>query len=190
MTEAVDTNVSSRAELSLTGLAVAGAAALMLATMGRAVGPLVIALGFSYAIWLTNGAWPAGRRIVPVLIAAVIVQCVHFGEELWSGFYRAFPLVMGGGAWSERQFVVFNAVWLAVFVAAIFGVAHGWRPAYVVTLFLAVGGGIGNGLGHLALAIQAGGYFPGLYTAPVVLVVGIMLLIRHHPAAGSVDAAL
>lgn len=190
MTDVIDTNASPRIEDALTGLVVAGAAALMLATMGRAVALLVIALGLSYAIWLTRGAWPESRRMVPVLIAAVIVQCAHLGEELWSGFYRAFPLVMGVGPWSERQFVVFNAVWLAVFVAAILGVAHGWRPAYVATLFLAVGGGIGNGLGHIALAIQTGGYFPGLYTAPVVLVVGIMLLTRHRPAARSVTAAV
>lgn len=183
-------NASSRIERALTGLAVAGAAALMLATMGRAVGLLVIALGLSYAIWLTRGTWPGSRRIVPVLVAAIIVQCAHLGEELWSGFYRAFPPVMGAGPWSERQFVVFNVVWLAVFLAATLGVAHGWRPAYVAALFLAIGGGIGNGLGHIALAIRARGYFPGLYTAPVVLIVGIILLMRHRPAARSVTAAI
>lgn len=181
-----DTNASSRSERALAGLAVSGAAALMLATMGRAVVLLVIALGLSYAIWLTRMRWPEAHRLLPVLITAVVVQCAHFGEEVWSGFYRAFPLAMGADPWSERQFVAFNVVWLAVFVVATLGVAHGWRPAYVATLFLAIGGGIGNGLGHIALAIQARGYFPGLYTAPAALAVGIVLLIRHRPATARV----
>ena len=97
---------------------------------------------------------------------------------------------MGGGPWSQRQFVVFNAVWLALFLAATLGVAQRWRPAYVLTLFRAIGGGIGNGLGHIALAIQAGGYFPGLYTAPFALVVGIALLLRHRPVTKRVVAAI
>ena len=190
MTENPRKNDSSRTEQALTGLVVAAAGALMLAMMGRAVVVLVVALGASYAIWVTRSDWAATRHIVPVLLVAVLVQCVHLGEEIWSGFYRRFPPVMGGGPWSERQFVVFNAVWLAVFLAAAIGVAQRWRPAYVATLFLAIGGGIGNGLGHIALAIQADGYSPGLYTAPFVLVVGITLLTRHRPVAKRVVAAI
>lgn len=158
--------------------------------MGRAVVVLVIALGVAYAIWLMRSDWSVSRHIMPVLLVAVFVQCVHLGEETWTGFYRAFPPVMGGEPWSERQFLIFNAVWLALFLAATLGVERRWRPAYVATLFLAIGGGIGNGLGHIALAIQAGGYFPGLYTAPFTLVVGIMLLRRHRPVAEGVVAAI
>ena len=35
-----------------------------------------------------------------------------------------------------------------------------------------------NGLAHPLLAIRAGGYFPGLATAPLVGVVGVMLFRR------------
>ena len=157
----------------LTGLVVVGAGALMLATMGRAVTVLVMAVGASYAIWLTRSDWPQSHRILPVFLVAVFVQCAHLGEEIWSGFYRAFPPVFGADPWSERQFIVFNLVWLVVFFAAGLGVKLRWRPAYIATLFLAIGGGIGNGLGHIALAIHAYGYFPGLYTAPVALAAGL-----------------
>jgi Protein of unknown function with HXXEE motif len=121
---------------------------------------------------------------------AVFIQCVHLAEEMWSGFYGAFPPVVGGSPWSARQFVIFNVIWLAVFLAAILGVLHHWRPAYVATLFLAIGGGIANGLGHIVLALQAHAYFPGLYTAPFALLVGITLLIRHRPGAKPVVAAI
>ena len=190
MAQAVRTNESSRIERALTGLVVAGAGTLMLVTMGRAVVLLVIALGISYAIWLTHGDWPMSRRIVPVLLLAVFIQGAHLTEEIWSGFYRAFPPVVGDGPWSARQFMIFNVIWLAVFLAAIWGVLHQWRPVYVATLFLAIGGGIGNGLGHVVLAIQAHGYFPGLYTAPFALLVGITLLLRHRSGAKPVVAAI
>lgn len=190
MTEIVRKTDSSRTEQALTGLVVVGVGALMLAAMGRAVILLVVALGASYAIWLTRRDWSTSRRSLPVLIIAVLVQCVHLTEEIWSGFYRAFPPVMGGEPWSERQFVVFNVVWLAVFLAAAIGIEQRWRPAYVATLFLALGGGIGNGLGHVVLAIRAEGYFPGLYTAPFALVAGIALLTCHRGTVKRVVPAI
>jgi hypothetical protein len=66
----------------------------------------------------------------------------------------------------------------AGFVLAGFGLARAWRPVYVIALFLAIGGGIGNGLGHVVLALRAGGYFPGTYTAPLVLLAGGFLAVR------------
>jgi hypothetical protein len=176
-------------ERTATTLSVVGGAVLMLASMGRAVILLVAALGVSCALWVAREEWPGDRRFLRLLIAAVLVQIVHLIEELWSGFYRAFPPVLGGEAWSERQFVLFNLVWLGLFLLAGFGVARRWRPAYVVTLFLAIGGGIGNGLGHLVLALRAQGYFPGAYTAPLAFAAGLVLL-RGHGLGASRPAAV
>jgi hypothetical protein len=54
----------------------------------------------------------------------------------------------------------------------------GGGQAAVVALFLALGGGVLNGLGHFALAARASAYFPGLYTAPLSLAAGSYLLLR------------
>ena len=45
-----------------------------------------------------------------------------------------------------------------------------------MVLFFAVAGGLLNGVGHLLLALQRGAYFPGAWTAPLALCVGIWLL--------------
>ena len=37
---------------------------------------------------------------------------------------------------------------------------------------------LGNGLGHVGLALMAGGYFPGLFTAPLLLAAGGWLALR------------
>ncbi|MFL5608673.1 MAG: hypothetical protein ACJ8AD_19615, partial [Gemmatimonadaceae bacterium] len=105
----------------------------MLATMGRAVTFLVIALGVSYMLWLFHVERPSTQRLLPMFLVAVIVQCAHLIEEVWSEFYRAFPPVLGSEPWSERQFVIFNLLWLAVFLLTGLGIVRQWRPAYVVT---------------------------------------------------------
>jgi len=160
------------------GLATAAACALTLATMGWAASLLVVAMGVSYALWVGRAEWPPPARVIPVYAAAVLVQCAHLAEEYRTGFHRAFPPVLGAEPWSGSRFLVFNLAWLAVFAAAGIGLAREKRPAYLVALFLALGGGIGNGLGHLALAARAGGYFPGAYTGALALVVGGILAFR------------
>jgi hypothetical protein len=150
----------------------------MFAVMGRAVVFLVVALALSYGLWLMRSPWPSGGRVIPIYAAAVAVQCAHLIEEYRTGFYRLFPPVLGSDSWSAPQFLTFNLVWLGVFVIAGVGLARGWRWVFIVALFLALGGGIGNGLGHLMLVIRAGGYFPGAYTAPLVFLAGSLLAFR------------
>jgi len=172
----------------LTGLAVAAACALTLATMGWAAGLLVVAMVVSYALWMGRAEWPPARRVLPAYAAAVVVQCAHLAEEYATGFHRAFPPVLGSEPWSGGRFLAFNLTWLAMFAIGGHGLAREKRPAYLVALFLALGGGIGNGLGHLALAARAGGYFPGAYTGALALVAGGTLLgrlLRRSPPGSS-----
>jgi hypothetical protein len=160
------------------GLAVFSACALTLATMGRATTVLVLAMIASYGLWLTRPEWPSPERIFPLYTAAVLVQSAHLIEEYRGGFHRMFPPVFGADPWSSRQFLVFNLVWLAVFVIAGVSLARNQRAAYLVALFLAIGGGIANGLGHLALSARQSGYFPGSYTGALALLVGSALTYR------------
>ena len=154
------------------------AAGLIVVTMGRAAGMLVVAVIVSYAVWLTRSRWPVADRILPVYAFAVLIQCAHLIEEYGNGFHRLFPPVLGAEPWSDRRFLIFNLIWLAVFVSAAVGLLLGNRVAYLVALFLGIGGGIGNGLGHLVLSARARGYFPGVYTGILALLVGTALTYR------------
>ena len=162
----------------VTGFFVAAASAFTLAMMGRPAGFLVIALIASYLLWMSRAEWSGAHRIIPVYILAVLVQCAHVAEEYAMGFNRDFPRVFGADPWSGRQFLLFNLVWLAIFVIAGFGLTRRNGAAYVVAMFLAIGGGIGNGLAHLVLSARAGGYFPGLYTGALALIIGSALAYR------------
>lgn len=157
---------------------VGSACVIILVTMGRATILLVVTLAVCYAIWARRSEWPPAKSIIGVYAVAVVVQCAHLFEEYRTGFYRVFPPVFGADPWSARRFLVFNFVWLTVFLIAGFGLVRGRRGAYLVAMFLAIGGGILNGLGHLALSAREGGYFPGAYTGVLALLVGSLLTYR------------
>ncbi|MDP9178518.1 MAG: HXXEE domain-containing protein [Gemmatimonadota bacterium] len=160
------------------GFLVVAACALTLAMMGPATGLLVVAMLLSYALWVRRTEWPPVESVLGVYALAVLVLCAHMVEEYLAGFYRVFPRVFGADPWSERRFLIFQFVWLTIFVIAGIGLARGRRAAYLVALFLAIGGGIGNGLGHLALSARESGYFPGAYTGLLALIAGSVLAYR------------
>ena len=168
-------------------VAVVGTCAIELVVMGRAVSPLVLALAVSYLLWIGQPTLRPTRGLLVTYASAVLVQCAHLVEEYTTGFYLAYPPILGAAPWSASRFLGFNFAWLAIFVVAGFGIARSWRSAYLVALFLALGGGIGNGLGHLVLSARRGGYFPGAYTAILALLVGSALLrrlLRPEPGIG------
>jgi hypothetical protein len=156
---------------------VAAVIALELLVMGRAVWPLVAALVIAFGIWRAGVAAAGSRSVRAAAIVAIVVQVLHLVEERQTGFYREFPPLFGAEPWTAQRFVTFNVAWLVAFVIAT-AMTERTKLASLALLFLVVGGGIGNGLGHLGLALRAGGYFPGLYTAPFAFAAGTNLLWR------------
>jgi hypothetical protein len=163
---------------SIIAVLIAVAATTMLAVMGRAVAGLVAALIVAYLLGLRPIRVEHLRELMPVYVTAIGAQVVHLIEEYRTGFHRDFPPVFGQPPWSSERFLLFNLAWLIVFGLAGIGLVRGWRLAVVAALFLALGGGILNGMAHAALAVRAGGYFPGLYTAPLVFGIGSYLAFR------------
>ncbi len=155
-------------------LAVVAAQALW---MGSATILLSVGLVIAYLLWIAARWKNDPATVLPMCLLAIAVQCLHFAEEYLTGFQRQFPKLIGD-EWSDARFVAFNMAWLAVFVLAALGVYRRVALAYLVVLFLALGGGVGNGAGHLLLSASQGRYFPGAATAPLCLLAGIGLLAR------------
>ena len=107
----------------------------------------------------------------------VVAQAAHFAEELFTGFPEKFPILFGLGPMSRAFFVSFNLAWIAVWSASIWGVGKKQRAALFPLWFLSLGC-VANGLAHPLFSAFVGGYFPGLLTAPVVAVLGLVLLRR------------
>ena len=117
------------------------------------------------------------RSLLRVYGFAIAVQCIHFIEELTTGFYVKFPEFLGLEPWTAAFFTTFNLFWIAAWVLAAIALWKGIRVAIFMVWFLAIAAMV-NAIAHPALALQAGGYFPGLITSPVLGVVGVLLWLR------------
>lgn len=169
-------------ERALAAPVVIMAALLQIKLMGPAIGLLSLGLIAAYAVWAVMRFKENSAAILPLYLTGIAIQFLHSCEEYLTGFQRELPGLLGY-EWSNTRFVVFNLIWLSVFAAAAAGVHRRIRPAYLIVVFFALAGGIGNGLGHLALSIVQQRYFPGTLTAPLNLMVGVLLLRRlFNPA--------
>jgi hypothetical protein len=120
----------------------------------------------------------------------VLVFLAHVVEEYLTGFQAGLPALFGRDAWSTAQYLVFNGVWALVFGAAALTVRPGRSLPVLVILFLAVAGGVGNGVVHLLLVLQRGSYFPGAWTAPFCLAVGLWQLRVLYDRTGVGQGAI
>jgi len=145
------------------------------------VGTAGLSVATMISAWLTfsRGCAVAGsarlRATVRVAIVALLCQSVHFAEELLTGFPQRFPTLFGMAPWSTTFFVSFNMFWIVVWGFSCWGVTTGSRVALFPLWFLAIAS-FANGVAHPLLSVGAGGYFPGLFTSPLVGLMGIMLL--------------
>ncbi len=172
-------------ERRLGGALVVGAIAVQVVWLGLPAIALSVGLVVSYALWVGT-AWRAGRGLRLALGVGILVFVAHFVEEFLAGFRTELPALVGRPPWSAPQFVGFNGAWAVVFVLAFLTLRPDRALPILPVLFLAVVGGLGNGIAHLLLGLQRGGYFPGLITAPLCLGVGLWLLrLLYGGGAGS-----
>lgn len=120
----------------------------------------------------------AGReRTAHLFLIGLVAQCLHFIEEFVTQFQDRFPMLLGLPVWSVNFFVVFNLIWLSVWILSAVGLQRGYRFALFPVWFFAIAA-IANGIAHPVLAVVACGYFPGLITSPIVGVLGVLLWLR------------
>jgi hypothetical protein len=120
----------------------------------------------------------------------IVVQAAHSLEEF---VFRLYDVLAPARAISEAVglgdrptgFAVFNAALLLFALWCWVAQVHpGGRGARGIAWFWALLE-VANALGHIALAIEAGGYFPGLATASVLLPAGGVLLWRLVRTSGN-----
>ena len=101
---------------------------ILIGTAGLSVAA-VIALFLTLARGTIVASEPALAAAVRLAVAAVVVQAAHFAEEAATGFHQRFPEMLGVVPWSLRFFVLFNLVWLVVWVLSIWGMMVRQRSA-------------------------------------------------------------
>ncbi|MDH4351416.1 MAG: HXXEE domain-containing protein [Gemmatimonadota bacterium] len=115
------------------------------------------------------------RRLLLVVGLTIAAQVLHFVEELRTELYVAFPTTFGFPAAQLSVFVWANTTALVVWAAALIAVRQGIVLALLPLWFLGFCALL-NLVLHPYLALTTGGYYPGVVTAPLVGVLGIMTI--------------
>ena len=156
----------------------------------RSILPSAIALGLVALLALalaTRRRPPSSRmrqcrRAAWVLGVTTAIQAIHLAEETVMGFHERFPAVFDLPPIPLWLFLGFNLFMLGAWVAAVPGLLVRSVAAFFAAWFLALAAGF-NGIAHPVLAIVTGGYFPGLLSAPVLAVAGVVLGTRLRAAS-------
>jgi hypothetical protein len=125
-----------------------------------------------------------------VFLSLILAQAAHSIEEYVSKLYEVFaPARFVSSLFSQDPalgFAIFNAalVTFGLWCWAI-PVRSGWRISRGLVWFWTILE-LGNGIGHVALALSRGGYFPGVATAPLLV---LLALSQWEALIGSRKAA-
>jgi len=149
---------------------------------------LWLVFGAAVVTSVRAGSFAADRSAKRALRLRVLlctcVQTAHFLEEWQTGFHQRWPAFLGLEPWPETFFVIFNAAWLAVWLATASLIPRGGIVTRAAAWFLALAAML-NAVAHPLLAVSAGGYFPGLWTSPLLGAAGYALwrVLRDAKAA-------
>ena len=122
------------------------------------------------------------RRIQLTFLALIAVQAAHSLEEVRGRLYEVFPparLVSGLISNDlERGFLIGNVCLVAFGVwCFLWPIRREWRAA-VGLAWLWAGIELINGTVHPLLSLLAGGYTPGVATAPLLFALALYLAIQ------------
>ena len=126
-----------------------------------------------------------------VFLFLILAQGAHSIEEyvtkLYDAFYPARFLSSLVSNDLSLGFLVVNGalVTFGLWCWAV-PVRSGWHAARGLVWFWTVLE-LGNGIGHAALALSRGGYFPGLLTAPLLLLLAAWLAVLQTAGRRSSD---
>jgi hypothetical protein len=168
-------------QILIGGLFIILVVVLNFAFMGPAIIALNAGLMISWFIWAANSSIYENRfKICLIYSVGILVQGVHFLEEYFMDFHIIFPGFFGY-TWSGGRYITFNLIYLFLFSAAAWGAVRNVRPAFLIVWFFTLIAGIGNGIFHPLVSVYQGGYFPGLVSSPLLLIIGILLFRELAP---------
>jgi len=136
----------------------------------------VPAIVLAYVCYLLTSfqQMPEPSRVLPVYLIAFGVQFLHFAEEFTTEFYTRWPVeVFNAAPFELSTFVQINMVSYAAFALGAVAIYRGIKGPMLIVWFFTLMGVIGNGILHPiypVLATGEFGYFPGLYTSVIYLI--------------------
>lgn len=134
----------------------------------------------SYILYLNTfyKKTPNPERILPLYLLALGIQFIHFTEEYLTDFIVAVPNLLGREAYPKDYWIVFNMTAYFVFIIGGIIIFKKLKALMIIPLFFILVGVLLNSIGHILISIYVGGYFSGLYTALIYVIIGPILIKR------------
>jgi hypothetical protein len=123
-------------------------------------------------------------RLDQLFGAIILTQAAHSVEEYFGRLYQSFPPArfLSGLVSSDLQrgFIIANVVLVSFGVWCFFWpIRRRWASATLLaSIWIAIE--TLNGIGHPLWSLRQGGYTPGVATAPVLLILAILLAREVH----------
>src|SRR4029077_8510057 len=128
------------------------------------------------------------HRTQLMFLFLILAQGAHSIEEYVTRLYEVFaPARFVSGLVSKDLALGFLVVNFALVTFGLWcwavPVRSGWHAARGLVWFWTILE-LGNGIGHLAIALSRAGYFPGVVTAPLLVVFALWLAILQNRQVG------
>lgn len=134
----------------------------------------------TYVIYLNTfyKKTPNPERILPLYLFSLGIQFIHFTEEYLTDFTIEVPALLGQEAYPIDYWLTFNMIAYFIFILGGIILFKQIKELMIIPLFFILVGVILNSIGHIMISIYVGGYFSGLYTALIYLIIGPILIKR------------
>lgn len=117
------------------------------------------------------------NEFLKIFLTGIFIQLIHFMEELYTGFYKQFPPLLGLNEWTKSFFIIFNLSWIFIWITSCIGIFKRILISYILVWFLTISL-ILNGIAHPLFSIISKGYFPGLITSFIGGAWGLLMLSK------------
>lgn len=144
---------------------------ILLGTSGLSLA-LIISLALAFGRQRVAGS--SRLQVMRLTYIAIALHVLHFSEEVLTGFYIEFPRILGLSPWPIDFFLSFNLACVAVWLLSA-PHASSQKSAIAAIWFLAIASAV-NFIAHPVLSFIVGGYFPGLWSSPIVGGAGVILI--------------
>lgn len=124
---------------------------------------LLISLFLYFKKWYKSP--PNPKRILPLYLAALAIQMLHFTEEYITNFPIVIPKLFGQNAYPINNWVIFNMVAYSLFILGGIALYKERNEYLIIPLFFIMAGVFFNAFAHVLTSLYVGQYFSGLYTA-------------------------
>jgi len=129
------------------------------------------------------------NRFANICLLGISVQCIHFIEEFLTDFHILLPQIFGLMPLSNEFFVTLNVSFIFFWILSVIGIRYNYNSAFFMIWFLALSM-IVNLIAHPLLAIYQKGYFPGLFTSPIVGIIGVILVKNLFGATSDIKKTI